>query len=1143
METIANIFQAEIIQRLGWTLVHFVWQGIAIGLILAIVLKLLHKSSANLRYLIACMALALIVLMPAVTIRVVDVSAAHPLLLSPIGGGLQIADTGTEAIVEMPQIESSLPAEQVAATERLSFKDRFEPALPYVVVGWLTGVLALSIWHLGGWRQLQKLRRRMVTKVEPALQTKLKQLSNILGIQRTIGLVESALVGVPTVVGHLKPVILLPASALTGLAPEQIEAILAHELAHIKRCDYLVNICQTVVEILGFYHPAVWWVSHKIRAERENCCDDIAVSVCNDSLCYARALTTMEEIRADRPSLAVAASGGNLFDRIRRLLGKNYADKEKAGWLPSVVAIVLIVSLLIPITFAMSNRPKPEAEISPAQKEPIKKPDVQVDEDAVKQDFKTIARQVIQYKMQNGRYPETLEQLNMTLPKDIYSTFGEDYHYESNRKRFILSSCGKDSIYGNDDDQVYYVDFDRREKKLGLRNEIYPLKEDDDQHSQTENSPRGSRPQGNCSISGKVVSAETGGPIDHATVYLFYMGTHAPIFISVASDGSFVFKNIPTGPFSLRTIRTAGFQDTTYNLGNKPGQVSQFSLKDGEQRSGIVFELKPACHISGRISDENGKLPANIGSLTILGWTKKKDGSGYENTRGSLNRGNGSYSIDGLGNDPVYVMAVDWEGAKQGDAYPPIYYPSTFSRNKAKPITFDKQCDVKNIDIQVRRTGGIVLEGTITAETGRPVDQAFVVIHHRDMLFDFATAYTDQKGHYQIDGLGEGEFLVHVDAVHRGFVRTRTPIDIDSTNQKSQLDFTLKRGVTISGKFVDADGSDWQIAESYGHANMKDRRGPTSSFSLTDFRNKYRPKDARDGSGGSFYSGEGDYNGGDMIFPTKSTFILQGMMPGQTLITFSPKKEGQIIKEILYNGQNIMETGIETKSGEEIKDVTIVIGKLALLQEQENALSTDPVPGKGELQKAQIAIEARFLTVDEDYLEAVGEVVDFNDTMIDDIQTRFLVRATGKHKNSKVLTAPKVTVFDGESAALSLVKDHEYISGYVPATEASGKPKPKYDSVETGTVFAMEPKLREDNNIFMDIEVTYSSIIDVEELMYEGKYPYQKFAIDKAEISTSALVPDGGTVLIDGPEIKSADDEKPQRILVLIKPQKLLAEN
>src|SRR5213075_1678041 len=135
-------------------------------------------------------------------------------------------------------------------------------------------------------------------------------------LRRAVKLVESAAVEVPAVISWLRPVVLLPASTLTGLAPKQIEMVLAHELAHIRRHDFLVNILQAVVETLMFYHPAVWWMSRRLRIERENCCDDLAVAVCGDALQYARALTRLEELRGG-PRIALAANGGSLLTRVR----------------------------------------------------------------------------------------------------------------------------------------------------------------------------------------------------------------------------------------------------------------------------------------------------------------------------------------------------------------------------------------------------------------------------------------------------------------------------------------------------------------------------------------------------------------------------------------------------------------------------------------------------------------------------------------------------------------------------------------------------------------------------------------------------------------------------------------------------------
>jgi len=360
MMALENILSQKIIQKLGWTLVHFTWQAMVIALILVILLKLLRKSTANLRYIIGCLALALIVLLPVITIQLVPVSMPRPAAHIDPAPVPTVLPTSEMPAAETIILEKPVQLDSVAPVSADYLKQRainlLEPALPYIVSGWLIGVFGLSIWHIGGWAQLQRLRRKMVKQVDDALSSKLKVLAQRLRVSRTVQIMESALVHIPTVVGWLRPVILLPASALTGLNSEQLEAILAHELAHIKRFDYLVNMLQTVVEILGFYHPAVWWVSHKIRAERENCCDDLAVSVLGDRVRYAKALTSMEEIRASKAELAVAASGGSLLSRVCRLVGKDSTEKTSFSWIPAVTAILLIGALVIPTAFALATR-------------------------------------------------------------------------------------------------------------------------------------------------------------------------------------------------------------------------------------------------------------------------------------------------------------------------------------------------------------------------------------------------------------------------------------------------------------------------------------------------------------------------------------------------------------------------------------------------------------------------------------------------------------------------------------------------------------------------------------------------------------------------------------------------------------------
>jgi hypothetical protein len=219
---------------------------------------------------------------------------------------------------------------------------------------WLAGVTILTLRLFTGWIWVQRLRTHGVYAVQPAWERILVRLSRQLHISRTITLLESTRVDVPTVIGWLKPVVLMPMSALGALSPAQLEAILAHELAHIRRHDYLVNLLQTLVETLLFYHPAVWWVSRRIRIERENCCDDLAVSLCGDPVAYANALADLESLRSSIPPLgrldrmAMAATGGSLLQRVRRLLGAPTSHTGRGpAWLAASVALLVVAGITL----------------------------------------------------------------------------------------------------------------------------------------------------------------------------------------------------------------------------------------------------------------------------------------------------------------------------------------------------------------------------------------------------------------------------------------------------------------------------------------------------------------------------------------------------------------------------------------------------------------------------------------------------------------------------------------------------------------------------------------------------------------------------------------------------------------------------
>jgi beta-lactamase regulating signal transducer with metallopeptidase domain len=299
----ASWVTASTVQIFGWTLVHFIWEGVALAAILYVVLAFCRTALA--RYSAALGTLVLMV-------------------CSPLATSFFLAHRGESAFHGLPPFAGAanaaltVPAATPVSTAVLPFDS---PGwLTWFVLFWCAGVLVFAIRALGGWFVLQRLRREKAYQLPEGLRQRCLALQRRMGLSRTVRYFESRHLDSAAVVGWFRPVILLPVTALTGLSPQQLEAVIVHELAHIKRLDCFVNLFQIAAETLLFYHPAVWWVNRCIRADRENCCDDIAVSVCGDAYEYARALTLMETWRAT-PALVLAANSGSLKLRISRLLG------------------------------------------------------------------------------------------------------------------------------------------------------------------------------------------------------------------------------------------------------------------------------------------------------------------------------------------------------------------------------------------------------------------------------------------------------------------------------------------------------------------------------------------------------------------------------------------------------------------------------------------------------------------------------------------------------------------------------------------------------------------------------------------------------------------------------------------------------
>ncbi|SPE55684.1 membrane hypothetical protein [Verrucomicrobia bacterium] len=327
--------------RVGWVLLHSLWQGALIGLAFGLVRLATH--SAKLRYVAGCLALALLVAAPVagfLTGWLPAPAIASSLAPAPAAGGVPFhwMEAGTA---------SAGGAVEVFASRSAAFLARLAPVLAGL---WLFGVLLCSCRLTRSFWRVRTIRTRAKESVDAGWLEVLNDLRCRLGISRPVGLIKSALVEVPAVIGWWRPVILLPAATLAGLAPSQLEAILAHELAHVRRLDYLVNAVQCVVETLLFYHPVVWWISRCVRDERENCCDDLVVEVCGDRVAYARALATLEESRVEVPRLAFAATGGSLLSRIRRLLG---AADDRPGSVRQIGGLALLALGLVLIVLGV----------------------------------------------------------------------------------------------------------------------------------------------------------------------------------------------------------------------------------------------------------------------------------------------------------------------------------------------------------------------------------------------------------------------------------------------------------------------------------------------------------------------------------------------------------------------------------------------------------------------------------------------------------------------------------------------------------------------------------------------------------------------------------------------------------------------
>ncbi len=303
----------------GMTVIHFLWQGAVIALATAIALEM--TGSARKRYAITIAAMSAMLATPAITFFA---------LLRNLPGSAD-ASAGSSILTE--------------STGVYSLSQFAEPLLPWIALFWLAGAATLQVRLLVQWVVVQRIRRTAQRDAPESWRSMVDEICSRMKIGPVVRIAESHLVTVPSVAGSLKPIILMPAGVMKALTPAMLRGVIAHELAHIRRHDYAANLVQNILESLLFFHPAVWWLSHRIRVEREFCCDDLALATCCGRVEYARALHELEQFRFHNRQFVPAFTGGSLMDRIARIAGTGCASGRRVAhgaWLAPLVALLLV---------------------------------------------------------------------------------------------------------------------------------------------------------------------------------------------------------------------------------------------------------------------------------------------------------------------------------------------------------------------------------------------------------------------------------------------------------------------------------------------------------------------------------------------------------------------------------------------------------------------------------------------------------------------------------------------------------------------------------------------------------------------------------------------------------------------------------
>lgn len=795
--------QSACADRVGWMLIHSLWQFTLVALLAALLQSVLKRRSAAARYAALLAAMLALVALPLATWFSpwsVDGSApvagsgrlakpSHVPVAQRIAGPERGDGLATRMALpaELPlELAANPPAEPrhvSAAPSRIAvslavLQSRVQAWLPELVLVWLVGVLLAACRPLFSWYTVHRLRTLGVSPAGDSVQRLLTRTAKTLGLARAVEVLQSTLVKTPVVVGHFRPVVLLPLCVVTGLSERQLALILAHELAHIRRHDYLINLLQTFVETLFFYHPAVWWLSHQIRNERENCCDDVAMTTVDSRADYGRALLALEELRSTRTALSLAAQGGSLLARIRRIAGGEPAPAIAGGG--SVLCVILVsIAVFVAATWAAApeaDKPKQPAASKTQAVANARKPLPPATAHAWQ------PGQTLDFRVINARTKQPLPGVKLDL-----QCHGPGINFQD-IKVYTTNAEGRAEIRLPD----------RRPDAV----RVYPSKPgfvplrvywgDDLPAPKLPKSV--TVPMEPGTVWGGVVRNEKGQPIAGVKVNVRYwertsqFNPHLRVNIdddipgvTTDKDGRWRMDILPAkftddGPRLF--LAHPDYVSDHLQRGHTPTPVIERPSYESLRAQTAVMVMSKGATISGRVTDESGKpIPAAVVSNQYDCY----DPDPLKIT--AITNQDGQFRLSGLSHRQNYR---DYFFAVQAAGYAPVF------------VEVSDHDSTRPAEIQLAR--GQAVHGRVVDESGKPLEGVSIRLDYwmgRPRQFHLKTT-TDANGRFRINDAPRER--TEYDFAKQGYIVVRKPLP----PQEEDYQITLRPPLRIVGSIVDA---------------------------------------------------------------------------------------------------------------------------------------------------------------------------------------------------------------------------------------------------------------------------------------------------------------------------------------------------